>query len=290
MPDHPSHSAPSRGEAEYIAAYDATLTLWAAPYESLWVHNNWGCTHVIACGPQDAPPLVLLHGMYLSSTMWFANAVELSRDRRIYAVDTIGSAGKSVAMRPLRSRDDLADWLDGVLDGLSIARTDLLGHSHGGWLALNYALRVPGRVKRLVLLAPAGSLLPLVRQFWVRGIPAALLPTRRLIASFMRWMTAEGFVVDELFVEQFVLGLRHFRPQIRVLPSVYTDDELRRIGARTLLLIGEDEVIYDPQAATDRARHLVPHIEAELVPNASHGLPMERPELVNERVLRFLGQ
>ena len=62
--------------------------------------------------------------------MWFANMADLSRQNRLYAVDTIGTAGKSTAVRPLDSRADLGNWLIDVLDGLGIAQARILGHSH----------------------------------------------------------------------------------------------------------------------------------------------------------------
>jgi len=214
----------------------------------------------------------------------------LSRDYRVYAVDTIGSASKSVAHRPLKSRVDCADWLSDVLDELNITQTHIIGHSHGGWLTLNFALNVPERVKLMVLLAPASPLLPFVSQFYTRGVPTALFPTRSLIASFMRWMSADGFVVNELFFEQFLLGMKYVRSQIRVLPTVFRDDELRQIKAETLLIIGEQEVIYNPVLAVNRAKELISNIKAEIIPNTNHGLPMEQPVLVNKLILDFLGQ
>jgi pimeloyl-ACP methyl ester carboxylesterase len=292
MSEYPSNFKTPEGEAKYIAAYEATLSLWATPYEFLEVPTHWGRTHIITCGPKDGPPLVLLHGMHLSATMWFSNIAALSRNYRIYAVDTIGGVGRSVVVHPLKSRADLAGWLNAVLDGLGITQTHLLGHSYGGWLALNFALSAASeRIKRLILLAPVG-LQPFGSQFWLRGIPAMLFPRRSFITSFMKWMTIEGFVVNELFVEQFVLGMKNFRPNphIRVLPSTFTDDELQQIKADTLLLIGEAEVIYNPAIAVNWAKQLVENIEAEVVPNASHGLPIEQPELVNERILGFLNQ
>ena len=287
---NPSNFKTAEGEAKYKAAYDATLTLWPIPYESLEVDTRWGSTHIIASGPKDAPPLILLHGMNLSATMWFPNIADLSRDYRVYAVDTIGSASKSVAHRPLKSRADCSDWLNDVLDELKILETHIVGHSHGGWLTLNFALRVPERIKRMVLLAPASPLLPFVSQFYTRGIPTAIFPTRSLIASFMQWMSAEGFVVNELFFEQFLLGMKYVRSQIRVLPSVFTDDELQQIKTQTLLLIGEQEVIYNPILAVKRAEQLIPNIKAEIIPDANHGLTMEQPVLVNKLILDFLNQ
>lgn len=291
MSEYPSNFKTSEGEAKYIAAYETTLTLWAIPYEFLEVPTQWGRTHLIMCGPKNGPPLVLLHGMHLSATMWFSNIAALSRKYRVYAVDTIGGVGRSVVVHPLKSRADLAGWLNGVLDGLGITQTNILGHSHGGWLALNFALSASERIKRLTLLAPLG-LYPLVSQFWLRGLPMMLFPRRSFITGFMKWMTFEGFVVNELFVEQFVLGMKNFRPRphIRVLPTAFTDDELRQIKANTLLLIGEEEVIYSPEVAVNRAKQLIQNIEAEVIPNASHGLPMEQAELVNECILGFLNQ
>lgn len=276
------------GQARYLAAYDAALSLWPVPYTSHMVPTRWGQTHVLSCGPEDGPPVVLLHGMSLSATMWFANAADLSRDHRLYAVDTIGSASKSLATQPLKNRADCAAWLNDVLDGLGLAQTALVGHSHGGWLATNYALSAPERLDGLVLLAPAGSLRPLCAQFYLRGIPLMAWPRRVWILSFMAWMTAEWYDVPGLFVEQFVLGMQQYRSQIHVWPTVYTDDELRQIAVPTLLLIGDREVIYDPRAALTRAQRCMPNLEAELVPGANHGLPMEQAEWVDKRILGFL--
>lgn len=292
MSEYPSNFKTPEGEAKYITAYETTLTLWGTPYAFLEVSTPWGRTHIIASGPKDAPPLILLHGMHLSATMWFSNVIDLSRNYRVYAVDTIGGVGRSVAIHPLKSRADLAGWLSETLDSLGIIQPHVLGHSYGGWLALNFALSMPERVSRLILLAPVG-LQPLVSQFWLRGIPLMLWPRRSFVASFMKWMTVAGVAINELFVEQFVTGIQNFRPRphIRVLPAKFTDEELRQIKVHTLLLIGEEEVIYKkPKAAAKRANQLIQNIEVEVISNASHGLPIERPALVNERISGFLNQ
>lgn len=291
MSKDPSNFTTPAGEARYFAAYEATLRLCAVSYEALEVATPWGRTHILKCGPQDGPPLVLLHGMHLSSTMWFPNILALSRYYRTYALDTLGGMGKSVSVRPLGRKADLAAWLGEVLNGLGIAQTHVVGHSFGGWLALNLAVNAPERINRLILLAPLG-MQPLVSQFWLRGIPAMLFPGRSSVAGFMNWMTVEGFAVNELFLEQFVQGFKNFdlRHQIRALPTAFGDDELRRVKAPTLLLVGEKEVIYDPRTAVQRGQELIPRITAELIPNAGHGLPMERAELVNERILKYLAQ
>ena len=46
------------GQAQYLAAYDATLALWPVPVESFDVSTRFGDTHINACGPKSAPPLI----------------------------------------------------------------------------------------------------------------------------------------------------------------------------------------------------------------------------------------
>ena len=78
------------------------------------------------------------------------------------------------------------------------------------------------------------------------------------------------------------------RAHLGVWPRVFTDEELRSVSVPTLLLIGDREVIYDPRVAIGRATRLIPWIEAEIIPNASHFLTFDQSESVDARVLGFL--
>ena len=108
------------GEARYYAAYDKVLALWDVPYECLRVATQFGTTHVIASGPRAAPPLILLHAIAISSTMWYPNIAELSRDFRTFAVDVMGDAGKSVPSHRPKNRREYARWFLDVFNELQI--------------------------------------------------------------------------------------------------------------------------------------------------------------------------
>jgi len=56
-----------------------------------------------------------------------------------------------------------------------------------------------------------------------------------------------------------------------------------------LLLIGDEESLYDPVQALQRAKGLVPNLEAELIPRANHSMTMEQHDVVDRRILAFLG-
>lgn len=274
------------GKVAYLAAYDAAMSRWPVPYEEIDVPSRFGTTHVAISGPRNARPLVLLHGFMGTLTMWSPNVGDFSRDYRVYAIDVMGQPGKSIPDAPIRSAADYVEWLTATLDALRLDRIALVGMSYGGWLALNYAIAEPTRVQTLVLLSPAAAFLPIVRQFTVRGMLMAMFPSRILVNSFMRWL---GFADDPGGLTR--LGLKHFRiptETLRVMPTAFSDDALRAMHVPTLLLIGEQEVIYDPVAALTRARRLVPDVRGELVPRSSHDMCFSQHEVVDKRVLEFL--
>jgi pimeloyl-ACP methyl ester carboxylesterase len=92
---------------------------------------------------------------------------------------------------------------------------------------------------------------------------------------------------DDLECDHLIAAIMSLRSRIPFRPE-FADDEFRKLKMPTLLLIGEKEGLYDAQAAAARARQLIPHIEAEIIPNAGHMLTRDQPETVNARILRFL--
>jgi pimeloyl-ACP methyl ester carboxylesterase len=301
----PHHVLPSPfdspdGEAAYLAAYDANMRFWPVPYDPLDISTRFGITHVVACGPLNAPPLVLLHGYGGALTMWWPNVAELSRDYRVYAVDVIGQAGRSIPDQPVRSRADYVEWMTALLAALGIERSFIVGMSYGGWLTLNFAIAAPERVTKIALLSPASGFLPLVDEFFQRGMRMAATPTRELTDDFMAWVAGADRPSDpdlraryDGLMDQFHLGVKHFRgvPNEPVVsPVPFTDDELRAIRVPTLLLLGDRDPIYDTAAALDRARRLVPGLEGGLIPGAGHMMCFTRATTVDERILEFFAR
>jgi pimeloyl-ACP methyl ester carboxylesterase len=274
------------GRAKYLAAYEAMFALWKVPHDCIDVKTSYGSTHINVSGPGDGYPLVLLHSAGLSSTVWFANIAELSANHRVYAVDVIGDAGKSVADRLMMKRTDYAQWLKEVFDGLNIERCDLLGHSYGGWLTLNMALAYPDRLRKIVLLAPAASFFPLgfITKIILYLAEFKIHPPAR---SFLQAGVAKGTVIEESFIHLIEKVTRYCSP-VTMFPTVYTDEELKQIDLPALLLIGAGEKIYNPQKATERAQQWMPDLTAKIIPNAGHLLVMDQPEIINALILRFL--
>jgi pimeloyl-ACP methyl ester carboxylesterase len=275
----------SDGRAKYMVAYESMFSLWKVPYDSIEVRTTYGSTHINVSGPGDGYPLVLLHAAGLSSTAWFANIAELSANQRVYAVDVIGDAGKSVADRLMLRRTDYAQWLREVFDELNIESGFLLGHSYGGWLTLNMALAYQERLQKIVLLAPAASIYPmnLLTNLGLR-LPFKIRPPARFV---FKMIASKGTVFEETFIHFMEMVTRYCVPAT-MFPTVYSEEELRQVELPALLLIGAGEKIYNPKKALRRAQRLMPNLTAEIIPNVGHTLTMEKPEIINSRILEFL--
>jgi pimeloyl-ACP methyl ester carboxylesterase len=207
----------------------------------------------------------------------------------------MGQPGRSIPDKPIRNAADYVAWLTSILNELKLDRVSLAGMSYGGWLSLTYAVAASDRVQKLVLLSPAASILPLVRQFGLRGMLMLLLPTHFTLNSFMRWLgikdNPSGFETrraGDNIVELMYLGLKHFRMPRSVMPTVFSDSDLRALHLPTLLLLGDREVIYDPATALARARRLLPDFQGDLVPACSHDMCFSQRQLVDARILDFL--
>ena len=116
----------SDGRAKYMAAYEAMFSLWKVPHDAIDIKTSYGSSHINVSGYSDGHPLVLLHGAGLSSTSWFANIAELSADHRVYAVDGIGDAGKSIAECLMEKRLDYAEIIPNAGHTLNMEQPEII--------------------------------------------------------------------------------------------------------------------------------------------------------------------
>ncbi len=110
--------------------------------------------HYLDLGPRGAPPLVLIHGIAVSSWNWRHNLARLSRRRRLI-VPCHKGFGWSGRDRGDYSVRGLARFVLGLLDQLGVERADFAGNSLGGAVSTWIATHRPARARRVVLINPA---------------------------------------------------------------------------------------------------------------------------------------
>jgi pimeloyl-ACP methyl ester carboxylesterase len=296
MTDHHPFRSPA-AKQRYLERYDRRGAIWPGPSETRMIETSFGSTFVRINGPEGAAPLVILPGANATSLIWAPNIAELSRGHRTFAVDNIYDFGRSVFTRHVRTPADFVQWLDELLDGLELGGdVSLMGLSYGGWIASQYALHSPERLRAVVLVAPAATVQPLNPEFLKRAV-LCLIPHRRFLDDLMHWVLEDAVNGDdsmrrqvEELVEDNYLGLRSFEFKQLVNPTVLSDAELQSFEVPVLFLVGEHEKIYSADAAVSRLRTVAPAIEVVLVPDAGHDLTLVQTGLVNRTVVEFLEQ
>jgi pimeloyl-ACP methyl ester carboxylesterase len=122
-------------------------------YESKFVDVGGTRVHYLHAG--SGRPMLLIHGLVGYSGNWRNNIAALAKDASVYAIDLV-NMGKSARVEGLdASLKGTAARIAAILDALGVVDADLVGHSHGGAVALTFAAMYPGRVRRLILFAPA---------------------------------------------------------------------------------------------------------------------------------------
>jgi len=270
---------------EFMAAYERAFALWPQPCEEFDVETATATTRVHAYRPQPAgDPVVLLTGAGFNASSWYPHVAALAGDGPVYGIDMPGDPNPSDLRAPLTPPVSCAAWLEELLGKLSDRPAHLVGLSWGGWVAMNQAIRAPGRVASVTLLDPAG-LTGLDARFWwwltVSGVASLTpMPLRRRLA---RWLDSPVMLDQELMTLMWA-GSRGYRMEPKF-PAVLTDDELRAIDAPTLLITGARSALVTPAEARARGV-LMPHAEVAIVPG-SHG-GFDRVDALNDRIAAFI--
>ncbi len=97
----------------------------------------------------DGPPLLLLHGAYMTADGMAPLVPGLAARRRVVVPEQQGHGRTADVDRPI-TYEQMADDSAALLEHLGIEQADVVGYSMGAGIALQIAIRHPARVRRLV--------------------------------------------------------------------------------------------------------------------------------------------
>ena len=290
---HPFRS--KKAKETYLTYYDEYAKRWPIASEYKLVKTSFGQTFVRVSGPKDGPPLVLLPGDSENSLAWTPQIAALSVDYRTYALDHIFDNGRSIYTRPMKKPSDFVQWLDELFTALELDNINLMGFSYGGWQASLYALSFPQRLNKLILLAPAATVLSGRLEVLVRGMLYYFIPTHFIVQRYLYWYNADSVRKDETsreaidnMVTEVLLSTKCFKRRRFVPPTVLTNKDWQNLKVPTLFLVGENEVTYSAQKAIRHLNKVAPKVKTVITPDAGHDLAIVKTEWVNNEVLKFL--
>jgi pimeloyl-ACP methyl ester carboxylesterase len=231
--------------------------------------------HYVSYGQGD--PVLLLHGGLSNKLSWFSQLPWLvAAGRRVVLIDTRGhgksSPGDSALSYQIFAEDTLL-----VLDKLGIQRTDIVGWSDGGIIALLLGQNTPERVGRIVAISANFHPSGLITNANDEPDEASVAKKSKITDWLRSWWSGAGKRHADLEAEIKTLW--------RTAPLLDHAD-LQVITAPTLVIVGENDII-DLQHSGELAQMLVSGT-LEIVMGAGHAAPITHARQINQLIASFL--
>lgn len=242
-------------------------------------------------------PLILIPGFASGAWTWFCQTEELAKNFRVITFDPrgIGQSGNDATNLSLET---FVEDVVQILDDLKIEKVNVLGASFGGFVALEFALRFPERVGKLILACTtAGGKnhvrpdIEILRSF-TRNPEFSL---GEQIRHFFRPAFTEKFNAEHAEIVEKVCVLREendvsdetYSAQLQTAFSFDVEEKLGEINHETLVMTGDKDNLVPMQNSINLAEKL-PKARLKIIKNGSHIFFVENADEFNREVKEFL--
>jgi pimeloyl-ACP methyl ester carboxylesterase len=280
------------------------------PWQHKFIITNGIQLHYVTQG--EGPLMLMLHGFPEFWYSWRHQIPEFAKDHKVVAIDLRGynDSDKPPDTADYRMSELLLD-VEGVIQGLGYDRCVLVGHDWGGAIAWNFAYAHPAMVERLIVLN-----LPHPAKF-VAGLRT---PQQLLRSSYI-------FFFQIPWLPELLLQMSDYQPIATALTSMAVDkaafttadleayrDAASKRGALTAMLNYYRSNFFQPELAgrtqgilkvptlliwgeadtalgkelTYGTEDYVEDLTLRYIPNCSHWVQQEQPQLVNQYMREFL--
>ncbi|MDE2484606.1 MAG: 3-oxoadipate enol-lactonase [candidate division NC10 bacterium] len=241
----------------------------------------------------EGPVVTMSHALGCNLSLWDKQAQALSGRYRVLRYDMRGHGHTSAPPGPY-SLEQMADDLYGLLTGLGVRQTHLVGISMGGMIGQIFALKYPMLLQSLVLCSTTSHYPAAARSAWVErirtveanGVEPMVEP------AIQRWFTPSFREHQPDVMDRVHTMIRNTPPQgyigcCHAIPTIDVTDRLREVRCPALVIAGKG----DPGTPVAMARDIqaaLPSSELAILSPASHLCNLEQPDEFNRALLDFL--
>ena len=245
----------------------------------------------------DGIPLFLIAGLASDSQSWQPILGELTSRCQVITVDNRG-VGRTSPVDAQTSIHTMASDCIALIRHLGLESVNILGHSMGGFVAQDCAIHYPEHVDKLILAATSSYNSRRNNDLfsnWACSLEAGL-DLKIWFRSIFYWILSERFFEDEKAIGeavQFEVDYPYppnavaFRRQVDAIVDFNCTDKLNTIAAKTLVVGGNEDLLFPVQVCNDLARK-IPGAALKVINNAAHSIYLENPNVFITTVLNFL--
>jgi len=245
----------------------------------------------------NGEPLVLIAGLASDSQSWLPVVVGLSKYFRVIIFDNRG-VGRSPADNNNITIKKMADDCVDLIRHLNLSSVNILGHSMGGMIAMEIAIRYPKLVNKLVLEATSPKLnLRNINLFndWVSYLNLKM-DKELWFQNIFYWIFSPAFFNDTIMLKQsiemsinypYLQSDKSFKNQIKAISSLDLIPNLYKIKANTLVIFGELDLLFPSYENTDKFTS-ISHLQYVTIPKAAHSIHFDNPISFTDNVIAFL--
>jgi pimeloyl-ACP methyl ester carboxylesterase len=241
------------------------------------------------------PPLMIFHGVRGSHRNWDFLRPHLRNTFQLILPDSRGHGQSSELIEPstidLYSNDMIA-----LLEHLEIDQAIIAGHSMGGFIAQEFALTAPERLRGLVLIAtaPMVDVEGALAQIEIGKLAYGLEPKE----AVMKLLDFEFVEPDKIRNSPEILDFLIFSAKegIRLANSHGSaqgacakfdiKDRVKEIKVPTLVIVGEQDKTFPPRWAEFYKDNLS-NVTTKLIGQTSHSVQLEQPEKLAKAIIEF---
>jgi pimeloyl-ACP methyl ester carboxylesterase len=219
-------------------------------------------------------PVILLHGGFVSSDYWSFEVPLLAKTHKVIVVDSRGHGRSTLSHQPFSYELMTSDVLR-LMDYLKIDRASIIGWSDGGIIGMLFAIHHPDRIDRLFTYGSNYN-----RSGNNTG-PRDSTGTARFMSQVQENYrrispTPEGFS-----------NLRSALAKMYAVEPDLKPEDLKKIQAPTVIACGQYEQFTKREHFAEIAQ-LIPNAKLVVIPNVSHGGPIQDPAKFHKAVINFL--
>lgn len=246
-------------------------------------------------GSRDNHPIVFAHAVPFGPEVFDHVVSELSDDSHLIVLDIHGHGGSGY--RTPLTLEDMADDYYQLLNKLNLSNVTWVGYSIGGMIGMRLALRHPGTIGSLILIATSARPDPpqLSAQTWQLWEMFRDGHREDIADAALQFFFAPATYRDQpQLVEQYrdkLINLKEAEGIFEAVRAAFNradiSDQISSLKTPTLVIVGKEDVATSP-AESERIAARIANAHPAIIDDASHLIAVEKPREVGRLIREFL--